>query len=105
MADEGLQHIVHECLKCYRCISEAKGHDEELKVTSVRPKGGLGDVIRMHAHLMVPAAQVDLGEELGTLQFVQELINHWYWKFVLHDGVVEGTVVDAETPTIVVHMD
>jgi hypothetical protein len=65
--DEQLQHIIHECLKYHWCIGEAKGHDEELKVSPVCSESGLSNVVWMHTHLVVPAAQVDLGEEAGTL--------------------------------------
>jgi len=72
---------------------------------TVCPEGCLGDVIRMHAHLVVPAAKVDLGEEAGTLQLIQELIDHRDRVLVLDGGVVEGSVVDAETPSVVVLAD
>jgi hypothetical protein len=70
----------------------------------MRTKCGLGDVVRVHMHLVVPAAQVDLGEA-GTLQLVQELVDHQDREFVLDDGIIEGAEVGAKAPTIVMLAD
>ena len=61
----------------------------------------LGDVVRVHAHLMIARAQVELGEEARAMQLVQELIHNGNGELVLGRDGVEGAEVDAETPRAV----
>ena len=56
------------------------------------------DICRVHAHLMVPRAEVELGEEFGPVQLVEELVDHRDRELVLGRLVVESAVVDVETP-------
>ena len=59
-------------------------------------KGGLRDVLGGNTNLVVPGAEVDLGEHLGTVQAVQELINAGQGVGVADGLLVQSTVVDAE---------
>jgi hypothetical protein len=70
-------------------------------VTAVRAERCLVDVIRVHAHLVVAATEVKLGEEPHTVKFIQQLIDQWYWELILHRLLVKLVVVDAETPSII----
>jgi hypothetical protein len=36
----------------------------------------LGDVLRVHPHLMIPAVEVNLGEEADTFDLVEKLVNN-----------------------------
>jgi len=74
-------------------------------MTGVRVECGLGDVVWVHAHMVVPAAEVDLGEEAGALQLIEEVVKHRDREFVLDGGVVEGTIVDTEALAFVVLVD
>ena len=56
------------------------------------------DVVRVDAHLVVAGAQIQLGEEARVVQLVDEFLDHWDRELVLHRALVQGTVVDAETP-------
>jgi hypothetical protein len=44
---------------------------------------------------VVPGAQVKLGEELRTPEFIEEFFNHRDRKLVLHHLLVERSVIDA----------
>jgi hypothetical protein len=70
-------------------------------VTAVRAERCLVDVIRVHAHLVVAATEVKLGEEPHIVKFIQQLIDQWYWELILHRLLVKLVVVDAETPSII----
>lgn len=65
-------------------------------MSSVRAEGGLVDVVGVHAHLVVAAAEVELDEEPRVAKFVEELVHHGYRKLILHRFGVQLTVVDAE---------
>lgn len=51
-----------------------------------------------HLDLMVPRAEVELGEEARAVKFVSELVNHRDGDFVLNRASVECPVVNAEAP-------
>jgi hypothetical protein len=87
-AKKRLEDVIHQGLKCCRCVRQSEGHDEELEVTMMRPEGRPRHVIRVHPHLMVAAAQIEFGEEAGSPEFIQQFINHWDRKFVLHRLVI-----------------
>ena len=55
----------------------------------------------VHQHLVVAAAQVELGEEARAQEFVKEFVDHWDRELVLHCALVQGAVVDAEAPRAV----
>jgi hypothetical protein len=67
-------------------------------VAVVGAEGGLLDVRRVHPHLVVPEAEVELGEKLRPMELIEELVNHQDRELVLGRAVVERAVVDAEAP-------
>jgi len=54
---------------------------------------------------VVAGAKVKLGEEFGSTELAQQLINYWYWKFIFHRLLIQGTVVNTEAPRIVRFLD
>jgi len=52
----------------------------------------------MHTDLMISAAEVELGEQDGVLEFIQELLHDRYGKLVPDGFAVESPVVYAEAP-------
>jgi hypothetical protein len=57
------EDVVHQSLKGRRGVEEAKRHHQELEVAMMSPKRRLGDIIRVHPHLVVARSKVKLGEE------------------------------------------
>jgi hypothetical protein len=64
----------------------------------MRTERRLLDVVGLHAHLMVAEAQVQLGEELGAVQFIEQFLDDWDWKLVFDRDGIEGVEVNAEPP-------
>jgi hypothetical protein len=93
-AQVGLEHVIHQCMERCRSVVEAKGHHQELEVAVVGAESRYRDIVRMHPHLMITGAEVELGEELRPVQ----LIHDWNRELVLGCLGVESAVVDAETP-------
>ena len=96
--EEWLQHRVHQRLEGRRRIGEAERHHEKLKVPVVRPERRLGDVVGVHADLMIPTAQVQLGEKYCTLELVKQFFNNGNGKLVTHCLAVQSTIVHTEPP-------
>ena len=51
---------------------------------------------RVHPHLVIAESKVQLGEEMGAKQLVQELIDGWNGELILGRLGIEGPVVNAE---------
>lgn len=100
-AQKWLEHVVHEGLERCQGVGEAEGHDEELEQTLMSAERCFLDVVRVHAHLVVPRAHVELREEFGTAEFVEQLLDHRYGELVFDRDHVERPVVDAEPPRVV----
>jgi hypothetical protein len=71
LVKEGPKNIIHQSLECRWCIGQAERHDQELDVAVIRAERRLGDVVRVHPHLVVAAAEVDLGEETRAAELIQ----------------------------------
>lgn len=102
---EGLEHIIHERLERSWRVGETERHYEKFEVVVVGSEGCLLNVGGVHVHLMVPQAQVYLGEELGAMELIEELVDHWDQELVLGHLIVERPVVDAEMPVHVCLLD
>ena len=81
-----------------RGVGEPKRHDQELQVAVVCAERRLGHIVRVHPHLVVAQAEVELGEVPGPMELVQELDNQGNRELVLGCQGVEGPVVDAKAP-------
>jgi hypothetical protein len=52
-------------------------------VAVVGAEGGLVDVARVHPHLVIARPEVQLREEAGAMELVQELVDHRNRELVL----------------------
>jgi len=98
LAKVGAENLVHQCLERRGRIGEAERHDHELEVAVVDAERRFVDVLRVHAHLVVAAAEIKLGEERGTLEFIEQLVHDWNWEQVSDGLGVQGAIIDAEAP-------
>jgi hypothetical protein len=103
--EEGLQHIIHQGLKCRRCVRQLEGHEQELEQPLVGAEGCHLDVVRVHVHLVITQTEVELGEEDDAAEFVEQLFDDRYQKLVLDGALVQGPVVDIEPPRLVLLLD
>jgi hypothetical protein len=92
------EHVVHQGLECRRGIGKAEWHHQEFIVAVVRPECHYVDVVEVHPHLVVPRAQVELGEEASPVKLVEQLVDHRDGVLVLPCPGVQSAIFDAETP-------
>ena len=85
MTEKRAEDMVHEALEGGGGITQAKGHDQKLIVALMSVKGYLGNVCLFHTYLLIAKANIKFGKELGSTQFIQEVINDRNGKFVF-DG-------------------
>ena len=53
LVQERSEHLIHQCHKDCRCISQPERHQEKLKVTISRPKCSLRNILLSDSQLMV----------------------------------------------------
>jgi len=104
-SEEGPENVVHQRLECGRSVAETEWHDEELIESIVGPERRLVDVGGQHAYLVISGAQIELGEEAGAMQLVQQLVDHRDREGILDGEGVQGPIVDVETPPAVRLLD
>ena len=63
------------------------------------------DVGGQHTYLMISRPKVELGEEAGAVQLVQQLVDNGDQEGVLDGEGVQRPVVDAKTPPVVCLLD
>ena len=75
--DEDVGHVaedvVHEMLECRWGVGHSEGHNKVLKGTVARAERGLPLVSGRDPNVVVSRAEVDLREELGRPESVQEV--------------------------------
>ena len=76
---EGMEDVIHELHEGGWCICQTKWHDSKFEVAVASAEGCLWNVLFCYAYLVIAAAQVNFGEDFGTLNSVQELINAGQW--------------------------
>ena len=98
MTKKRMEDMIHEVLEGGRGITQAKGHDQKLTVALISSKGSLGNVFLFHTDLVVARMKIKFSKELGTTQFIQEVINDRNGKFVFNGQFFEGTKVRTHSP-------
>lgn len=67
----GFEDSVHESLEGGRCVRYTKRHDSELIMTFVSSKSCILNIIRVYADLMIASFEIELGEDVGTVDLVK----------------------------------
>ena len=71
------EDVVHEMLECRWGVCHSKGHNKVLKRPVARAERGLPLVPRQDPDVVVSHAEVNLCEELGQPESVQEVTHQW----------------------------
>ena len=84
MTEKRTEDMIHKALEGGGGITQAKGNDQKLIVALMSAKGHLGNVYLFHTYLVIARAKIKFSKELGTTQFIQEVINDRNGKFVFN---------------------
>lgn len=68
-------------------------------------KRRLLDIRLMHVYLMIAGTKIQFRKEMGTFQFIQELIHDRNRELVFDRQFIESAVVDAESPSAIMLLD
>src|SRR3954453_18407205 len=94
---EGSENLLDQGLECGGGVSEAKGHDLVLVMAISGTECSFLDIIFVDSNLMIPRAQVNLGEHLGMVKLVHEVLNERDGEPILDGDLVQGAVVHTHT--------
>jgi hypothetical protein len=98
MMEKRIEDMIHESLEGGGGITQAKGLDQKLIMAIMSSKGGIKNVFPFHTDLVVARMKIKFRKELGTTQFIQEVINDRNGKFVFNGEFVERAEVRTHAP-------
>ena len=98
LTGEGSKHIIHEAHECTQGIRESERHDEPFVEPFEIFKRRLPFIPCPDADLVIPVSEVQLGENFGAGQLVQQVINARDGKTIPHRYTVDGSAVNTQTP-------
>ena len=96
-AGEGPENFVHEAHKCAWSIGETEWHDEPFIQSLACLEGRLPLVTFPDTNLMITVSEVQLGEDRGSSELIQKIVDAGNRKAIAHRDTVDGPVVDAKT--------
>ena len=95
---EGLGHDMHTAAERGRSVTQSHGKTLELVQSQRSDEGCEIHTVGLHGLLIEPRMSVELGEDLGPIEFPPQIGNEREWPPV-RDGIrVEDTVVDDKAP-------
>ena len=71
------ENVVHECLKCRQGIAKSEEHDGGFKESKGSDKCSFPLIHLSNSDVVVPPADVKLGEQGGVFYIVDEFRNKW----------------------------
>jgi hypothetical protein len=98
MMKKRTEDMIHEALESGGTITQAKGHDQKCIVALTSSKGSLSNIFLFNTDLVVARMKIKFSKELGTTQFIQEVINDTDEKFIFNGEFVEGAEVSTHNP-------
>ena len=88
-SDHVMEGVVHEMLEGGQGVGHPKEHYEGFKESSVCCKCSFPLVSVFDMHVVVPPTDVELGEDLRSLEFVDEVGDKGEWV-----GVTDGVFIE-----------
>ena len=85
-------------MRLWKVEGQAKGNDQKLIVALMSYKCSLRNVCIFHMYLVVYRMKIKFSKELGTTQFIQEIINDMNGKLVFDVEFVESMKVRTHAP-------
>ena len=93
MGDEVLEDFVHHRLKGRRAVCQSKVHHEQFEQTAISSKHCFPFIAFFYPHVVIPPANVELGEVLCAFESVNEVVNEGKEIAVLSGDQVERAIV------------
>src|SRR3981189_277427 len=105
LGDEVLEDFVHHCLEGRRAVGQSKVHHKRFEQTAISSKRRFPFIAFFYPHIVIPPADVKLGEVLRAFESVNEVINEREGVAVLPSDQVERAIVLHEAKLSVFLLD
>jgi hypothetical protein len=74
LGDKVFENLVHHCLEGRRAVGQSKVHHKQFKQTAICSKCHFPFIAFFYPHVVIPPADVELGEVLCVFESVNEVI-------------------------------
>jgi len=99
------ENLVHHSLKGGRAVCHTEVHYQQLEQALIGAEHCLPLVVFTNANVVVAPANVELHEDLGTFESMDEVVNEWEGVLVFACDDIEGLVVLDESQSAIFFLD
>ena len=103
--DEVSENVIHHGLEGGQTVGKAKKHHQRLEQPSVGSEGSLPLVTLLDSDIIVPPANIQLGEILRPSELVYELRDERDWISVLDSHRIQGSIVLDQSEGAILLLD
>src|SRR3979490_3550105 len=93
LGDEVLEDFVHHRLEGRRAVCQSKVHHEWFEQTAISSKHRFPFIAFFYPHVVIPPADVELGEVLRAFESVNEVVNEGKGIAILPSDQIEHAIV------------
>src|SRR3981189_1733339 len=101
LGDKVLEDLVHHRLEGRRAVGQSEVHHERFEQTAISSERRFPFIAFFYPHVVIPPADVELGEVLRAFESVNEVVNEGKGIAVLSGDQVERAIVlDKAKPSV-----
>src|SRR3979490_1871806 len=93
LGDKVLKNLVHHRLEGRRAVGQSEVHHERFKQTAISSKRCFPFIPFFYPHIVIPPADIELGEVLHAFESVDEVVNEGKGIAILSGDQIERTIV------------
>src|SRR3981189_2880864 len=105
LGDEVFKNLIHHRLESRRAVGQSEVHHEQFKQTAISSKRRFPFIAFFYPHIVIPPADVELGEVLCAFKPVDEVVNEGEGIAILLGDQVERAIVLYEAKLSVLLLD
>src|SRR3981189_2955991 len=105
LGDEVFEDFVHHRLEGRRAVGQSKVHHEWFEQTAISSKRRFPFIAFFYPHVVIPPADVELGEVLRAFESVNEVVNEGKGVAILSGDQIEHAIVLYEAKLSVLLLD
>src|SRR3979490_500885 len=101
LGDEVFENLIHHRLESRRAVGQSEVHHEWFKQTAISSERRFPFIAFFYPHIVIPPADVELGEVLRAFESVNEVVNERKGVAILSGDQVERAIVlDKAKPSV-----
>src|SRR3979490_1229430 len=105
LGDKVFENLIHHRLEGRRAVGQSKVHHERFKQTAIHSKRRFPFIAFFYPHIVIPPADVELGEVLHAFESVDEVINERKGIAILSGDQVKRAIVLDKAKSSVLLLD